>query len=185
MMPVDKKYEEFAYVLDYSPRGKSSAIKGREGPMVQAIGEERLTLLELLAMDEQTFESGERVKIGKEGREKIASVLGRLAYEELTPEARSSLPTVLEGLVRANEMKYVSYFNDLQPLTPRLHGLELIPGIGKTFMLEIVQVREKSPFSSFMDIQHRVGLRDPAKMVAKRIAEELSGDSSISLFVKK
>ena len=182
---MDKKYEEFAYVLDYMPRGKSVVIKGREGPMVQAIGEDRLTLLELLDMENQEFESGEKVKIGKEGREKIVSVLGKLTYEELTPEAKGSLPTVVENLVKGNETRYVAYFNDLQPLTPRLHGLELIPGIGKTFMKEIVDMREKQPFESFEDVQDRVGLRDPAKMIAKRIVEELSGDTRVGIFVKK
>ena len=185
MMPADKKYEEYAYVLDFLPRGKSVAIKGREGPMVQAIGEERLTLLELLAMENQDFEMGEKVKIGKEGREKIVSVLGKMIYEELSPEAKASLPGVVESLVKGNEAKYVSYFNDLQPLTPRLHGLELIPGIGKTFMKEIVAMREKQPFTSFDDVQKRVGLREPAKMIAKRIVEELAGDSRVSVFVKK
>ena len=184
-MPVDKKYEEFAFVLDFMSRGKSAVIKGREGPVVQAIGEDRLTLLELLAMDNKDFEVGEKVKIGKEGREKIVSVLGKLAYEELTPEAKGSLPTVVEGLVKDNEAKYVASFNDLQPLTPRLHGLELIPGIGKTFMKEILEMREKKPFGSFDDIQERVGLRDPAKMIAKRIVEELSGDTRVAIFVKK
>lgn len=185
MMPADKKYEEFAYVLDFLPRGKSVVIKGREGPMVQAIGEDRLTLLELLAMENQEFEIGEKVKIGKEGREKIVSVLGKLTYEELSPEARGSLPLVAEKLVKENEPKYVASFNDLQPLTPRLHGLELIPGIGKTFMKEILDLRERQPFTSFDDVQKRVGLRDPAKMIAKRIVEELSGDSRVSIFVKK
>jgi putative nucleotide binding protein len=185
MMPVDKKYEEFAYALDFMPRGKSIAIKGREGPLVQAIGEERLTLLELLAMENQDFEVGEKVKIGKEGREKIVSVLGKLEYEELSPESKASLSTVVEGLVKGDEAKYVACFNDLQPLTPRLHGLELIPGIGKTFMKEIVEMREKQAFTSFEDVQKRVGLREPAKMIAKRIVEELSGESRVSLFVKK
>jgi putative nucleotide binding protein len=185
MIPADKKYEEFAYVLDFTPRGKSVVIKGREGPMVQAIGEQRLTLLELLAMENQDFEIGEKVKIGKEGREKIVSVLGKLTFEELSPEAKSSLPMVVENLVKENEAKYVAYFNDLQPLTPRLHGLELIPGIGKTFMKEIVDMREKQPFTSFDDIQKRVGLREPAKMISRRIVEELAGDSRVSIFVKK
>ncbi len=185
MIPADKKYEEFAYVLDFMQRGKSVVIKGREGPMVEAIGEERLTLLELLAMENQDFEVGEKVKIGKEGREKIVSVLGKLTHEELSPEARASLPQVVENLVKGNEAKYVAYFNDLQPLTPRLHGLELIPGIGKTFMKEIVEMREKQPFTSFEDVQKRVGLREPAKMISKRIVEELAGDSRISIFVKK
>jgi len=184
-MPADKKYEEFAYVLDFMSRGKSVVIKGREGPVVQAIGEDRLTLLELLAMENQDFEIGEKVKIGKEGREKIVSVLGKLAYEELSPEAKGVLPTVVEKLVKENEVKYVAAFNDLQPLTPRLHGLELIPGIGKTFMKEILDMREKRRFASFDDIQDRVGLRDPAKMIARRIVEELSGDTRVAIFVRK
>jgi putative nucleotide binding protein len=182
---AEKKYEEFAYVLDFMPRGKSTVIKGREGPIVQAIGEERLTLLELLAVESADLDMGERVKIGKEGREKIESVLGKLTYEELTPESVASLPGVVESLVKTNEPKYVAYFNELQPLTPRLHGLELIPGIGKTFMREILDMREKQPFASFDDLQHRVGLRDPAKLIAKRIVEELSGDSRINLFIKR
>lgn len=185
MIAADKKYEEFAYCLDFLPRGKSVVIKGREGPIVQALGEERLTLLELLAVENQDFEIGEKVKIGKEGREKIVSVLGKLTYEELSAESKNSMPGVVENLVKANEHKYVAYFNELQPLTPRLHGLELIPGIGKTFMKEIVEGRERQPFTSFEDMQKRIGLREPAKMIAKRIVEELSGEARINIFVKK
>jgi putative nucleotide binding protein len=185
MLSAEKKYEEYAYVLDFSSRGKSVVIKGREGPIVQAIGEDRLTLLELLAVENQNFEPGERVRIGKEGREKIVSVLGKLSFEELTPESKSSLLGVVERIVKSNESKYVAYFNELQPLTPRLHGLELIPGIGKTFMKQIVDGRERQPFKSFEDIQQRVGLREPAKLLARRIVEELSGGSRINLFIRK
>src|SRR5579859_5982688 len=185
MLPSEKRYEEFAYVLDFIQRGRSSIIKGREGPIVQALGEERLTLLELLAVENQDFETGEKLRIGREGRAKIMSVFGKLAYEDLTSEAKVQLLGVCEIIVKNNEARYVAYFNDLQPLTPRLHGLELIPGIGKTFMKEIVDMREKQSFTSFDDVQKRVGLREPAKMIAKRIVEELSGDSRVSIFVKK
>jgi putative nucleotide binding protein len=58
MIPAaEKRYEEFAYVLDFIPRGKSSIIKGREGPIVQVLGEERLTLLELLAVETEEFKT--------------------------------------------------------------------------------------------------------------------------------
>jgi putative nucleotide binding protein len=185
MLPAEKRYEEFAYVLDFITRGKSSIIKGREGPIVQALGEERLTLLELLAVDNEDFESAEKLRIGREGRSKIVSVFGKLAFEDLTSESKAQLLGVCEIIVKNNEPRYVAYFNELQPLTPRLHGLELIPGIGKTFMKTIIETREKQPFTSFDDIQSRVGLREPAKLVAKRIAEELSGASRINIFVKK
>jgi putative nucleotide binding protein len=185
MLPSEKRYEEFAYVLDFIQRGRSSIIKGREGPIVQALGEERLTLLELLAVENEDFETGEKLRIGREGRAKILSVFGKLAYEDLTSEAKAQLLGVCEIIVKNNEARYVAYFNELQPLTPRLHGLELIPGIGKTFMKTIIELREKQPFSSFDDIQNRVGLREPAKLVAKRIAEELTGASRVNIFVKK
>ncbi len=142
-------------------------------------------MLELLAVENQDFELGEKVRIGKEGREKIVSVLGKLSFEELTPESKNTLLSVVEQIVKSNESRYVAYFNELQPLTPRLHGLELIPGIGKTFMKQIVDGRERQPFKSFDELQQRVGLREPAKLIAKRIVEELSGGSRINLFVRK
>jgi len=43
-----RKYEEHAYVLDYNSRGKSSTVRGRDGIIITAIGEERLTILGFL-----------------------------------------------------------------------------------------------------------------------------------------
>ncbi len=84
-----KKYEEFAYVLDFIPNGKSVIIQEREGPLAQAIGEERLTLLEILATEDATFQAGEKIPIGKDNRSKVVSVLGKLNYDELTNDARN------------------------------------------------------------------------------------------------
>jgi putative nucleotide binding protein len=179
-----KKYEEFAYVLDFIPHGKSFIIREREGPLVQAVGQERLTLLEVLVSLDSDFTPGEKITIGKENRTKIVSVLGKLNYDELTSEARNELQTVLEKLILDNEPQFIAFFNELQPLTPRLHALELIPGIGKTFMKQIVSERERKPFESFGDLEKRVGVHDPAKLLAKRIVEELSGGSRITLFVR-
>ena len=50
-----RKYEEYAYVLDFTQRGKSITVRGREGIIIQAIGEERLTLLELLRCSKYEF----------------------------------------------------------------------------------------------------------------------------------
>ena len=72
-----RKYEEHAYVLDFNSRGKSSTVRGRDGIIVTAIGEDRLTLLEILGVPNSTFEVGERIYIGKDGRTKVLSVLGK------------------------------------------------------------------------------------------------------------
>ncbi len=177
------KFEEYAYVLDFTLRGKSITIRGREGIIIQAIGENRLTLLELLGIQNANFDIGERVYIGKEGRNKIISVLGKLQYDSISQSAKNELPPIVEKIVLANEERFVTYINTAQPITPRIHSLELIPGIGKTYMMSIINDREKNKFTSFSDIQSRIGLKDIHKLVAKRIVEEITKETRMTLFV--
>ena len=179
------KFEEYAYVLDYSLRAKSITIRGREGIIIQAIGENRLTLLELLGSQNANFEIGEKVYIGKEGRNKIISVLGKLQYNSISQSAKNDLPSIVEKIVLSNEERFVSYINSAQPITPRIHSLELIPGIGKTYMMSIIRDREKEKFTSFSDIQSRIGLKDIHKLVTKRIIEEIARETRMTLFVGK
>ena len=185
MQQYPRKYEEYAYILDFTQRGKSTTVRGREGIIIQAIGEERLTLLELLGFENMNFDVGERVYIGREGRDKVMSVLGRLEYNLISQSAKNDLINIVEKIVTTNEKRFIDYINTAQPITPRIHALELIPGIGKTYMMTIIKERDKKKFESFTDIQNRVGLRDPAKLLAKRIIDEIAGEARMSLFVRK
>jgi putative nucleotide binding protein len=180
-----RKYEEYAYVLDFNPRGKSSTVRGRDGIIVTAIGEDRLTLLEVLGMPNSTFDVGERIYIGKEGRTKVLSVLGKLEYEHISSSAQSELPGVVQNIVSNNEIRFVDYLNNARPLTPRIHALELIPGIGKTYMKTMLEEREKRKFASYADLQERVGFKEPIKHISERIMDEITGQSRMNLFVKK
>ena len=180
-----RKYEEYAYVLDFNARGKSSTVRGREGIIVTAIGEDRLTLLEILGIPNSAFEIGEKIYIGKDGRTKVLSVLGKLQYEKISSSAQTELPGVVEDIVSENEERFVNYLNNAQPLTPRIHALELIPGVGKTYMKTMLEEREKKKFVSFDDIQERVGLKEPIKHISQRILEEVTGETRMNLFVKK
>jgi len=180
-----RKYEEHAYVLDYNSRGKSSTVRGRDGIIITAIGEERLTLLEILGIPNSTFEVGDKIYIGKEGRTKVLSVLGKLDYDKISSSAQSELESTVENIVTNNESKFVEYLNNAQPLTPRIHALELIPGIGKTYMKSMLEERERKKFESYQDLQERVGLKEPVKHIAQRIIDEISGESRMNLFVKR
>jgi len=180
-----RKYEEHAYVLDFNPRGKSITVRGREGIIVTAIGEDRLTLLEVLGTPNSSFEVDERIFIGKEGRTKVLSVLGKMDYERISSSAQTELPSVVEKIVTENEKRFIDYLNNAQPLTPRIHSLELIPGIGKTYMKTMLEERDKKKFENYVDLQERVGLKDPIKHISKRILEEITGETRMNLFVKR
>jgi putative nucleotide binding protein len=180
-----RKYDEYAYVLDFNSRGKSSTVRGRDGIIVTAIGESRLTILEVLGIPNSTFEIGEKIYIGKEGRTKVLSVLGKMEYAKISSSAQSELETVVENIVTDNESKFVEYLNNAQPLTPRIHALELIPGIGKIYMKNMIEEREKKKFESYLDLQERVGLKEPIRHISERIMDEVTGESRMNLFVKR
>ena len=180
-----RKYEEFAYVLDFISQGKSKTVRGRDGVVVIALGEERLTLLEILGVEDSIFDIGEKIYIGKEGRTKVQSVLGKLDYEQITSSAQSELDNVVKTIVTENEERFVNYINNAQPLTPRKHSLELIPGIGKTYLKLIIEEINKQRFLNYYDMEDRAGLKEPVKHLSKRILEEIKWETQFKLFVKR
>ena len=180
-----RKYEEYAYVLDFISQGKSKTVHGRGGGIVIALGEERLTLLEILGVDDSTFDIGEKIYIGKDGRTNVQSVLGKLDYEQITGTAQSELENVVNTIVTKNEQRFVDYINNAQPLTPRKHSLELIPGIGKTYLKLIIEQIEKQKFLNYKDMEERAGLKEPVNHLSKRILEEITGETQFRLFVKR
>ncbi len=177
-------YEEYAYVLDFLQFGRPVADKSRHLalPTVQVIGETYFTLLEAEVRSAVTVNLHERVYIGKDRREKINRIIGRIGYADLTANAKAEVLSVLEELIANEEQRFVGFFNNSQAITPRMHALELLPGIGKKSMWQIINAREKKPFESFKDIQERTSVGDPIKVIAKRILDELGGGEKYRIF---
>ena len=80
-------------------------------------------------------------------------------------------------MVEADEQRFVDFYNDAQPITLRLHQLNLLPGIGKKLRNNILDERKRAPFESFADIEERIsGLHNPKEVLVERIIEELRED---------
>ncbi|MBW3016092.1 DUF655 domain-containing protein, partial [Candidatus Woesearchaeota archaeon] len=117
-------------------------------------------------------------------RDQIHHIVGKLTLEKLTATAKNELDFVIKDLVKQNEKRFVNFFNKSQPLTTRMHQLELIPGLGKKHMWEFLEKSKEKIFESFKDIKERVKLMpDPEKAILKRIIEELSGTEKHHIFV--
>jgi len=186
---MEKRYEEYAYVLDFLPHGRpglrpSGRAGYRAGALVQLIGEEFFTLLEALVKEGTLLKAHDRVYVGKDAREEITYIIGRVSYEELTAAAKMEVPSVISKIVLNREKWFINFFNTAQAVTPRMNALELIPGIGKKYMWQVINEREKKPFESFDDLQKRTELPNPVKLITKRILEELAGDSKYQLFTR-
>ncbi|MFB6469800.1 MAG: DUF655 domain-containing protein [Vulcanisaeta sp. AZ3] len=184
------KREDYAYILDVIPpeqmliRNPSLIKRGfpRNEAYAQAIGEQFFTLLELTLKPEVSADVGERVYIGSGVRDKVNKIVGRVAYDDLTNEAKKALPEVITKIVKTQESKFVDFFNKAGPITLKMHSLELLRGIGKKTLWQLLEERRKKPFQSFEDIKKRIGI-DPEKLIIDRILRELQGADQYKLFV--
>ena len=179
--------EENAVVLDFLPNGYpfDKRPSHKKTAIVQALGKERFSLLELVPKKDIFVQPYEEVYIGEGKREKIHHILGRLPMEKLTATAKTELEFVVKDMIKGNEKLFVEFFNSAQPLTTRMHQLELLPGLGKKHMWEILDARKDKPFESFADLKKRVKLMpDPEKAIIKRILKEISGKEKHRIFVE-
>lgn len=186
---MQKRYEEYAYVLDFllhgRPRKRPSIRKSyRTGALIQLVGEKFFTLLEALVKVGVAPKPYDRVYVGKKAREEIMFIIGRIRHQELTAAAKMELPSVIKGIVLNREEWFIYFFNNVQAVTPRMHAIELIPGIGKKYMWQVINERDKKPFKNFDDLQKRTELPNPVKLITKRIIEELAGYSKYRLFTR-
>ncbi len=168
--------EEYAYVIDYLPQGRSDDKSYRKTPLVLAIGETEFKLLEIIPKENAVITIGDRLYIGKDQqkRDKVLSVKRRISYEDLTSAAQNELPFVLESIVAKREKDFVKFFNDAESINARMHSLELLPGLGNKTMWNIIDERKKRPFTDFNDLTERVKtIHNPQKMIASRIIQEL------------
>lgn len=175
--------EEFARVIDFLPDGRA-ADRERE-PVAQLVGEKYFTLLEVSIKRGIPVTLGQRLYIGKDAREQVEKIKRRIDFNDLTATARNELPLVGRNIIADREAEFVTMFNKAGPISIRLHQLELLPGIGKKHLKEILEARETTPFTSFKDMQARVPLLpDPINLIQTRIAEEITGTTKNFLFVR-
>ena len=174
--------DDYCVVLDFLPKGH--AAWKRPEPIAQCIGEKYFALLEIVPREGIVLKNGDKVYIGDAERKEVERIKRRISEKELTTFARNELPFIVEKIVKENEARFVGFVNTAQPVSTRVHQLELLPGIGKKHMGELLEKRKEKEFESFDDIKKRVKLLpDPEKVVIRRIISELKGEDKYNVFV--
>lgn len=175
--------EENAIVLDVV-LSASNSFKDNE--IAQAIGTENYTLLELVPKPGVILKSGDKVHIGDGKREEIQFIKRSIPASKLSASAKSELIFALIDIIKSKEVEFVKFFNTSCPITIRKHSLELVSGIGKKHLTELLEERYHKPFESFEDLTKRCSyLQDPAKAIANRIIDELEGNDDFKFFLRR
>ncbi|WP_302080673.1 DUF655 domain-containing protein [Salinibaculum rarum] len=160
-------------VLDFLPHGRTEDDRPQyqKHPLAYAFGVEDFRLYELVVDSDADITIGDHVDVYDSS---LAERVNEIDYEDLPGGAQSELDYAVEDLVDEQEQRFVDFYNEAQPITLRLHQLNLLPGIGKKLRNTILDERKRQPFQSFEDVESRVsGLHNPRETLVERILEEL------------
>ncbi len=174
--------DEFLIVLDFMHTGKAG--DRRAEPVVQGLGEKYFSLLEVILKESITVKPKEKVYIGEGKRDQVKYIRSKISYSELTSFAKGLVEEVVNEIVSNDERRFVDFFNKSSALTTRMHSLELLPGVGKKHLWQIIEERKKKPFETFEDVHNRIPmLTNPKRMIIRRVMEELEEKDRHNLFV--
>src|SRR3989304_3955375 len=156
---MEKRYEEHAYVLDFLPHGRPGFQPGgRAGYRAGAL---------IQCVGEEFF-----------------TLLEALVKEGLALKPGDK---VYVGKASRDEVTYIIGRVGFEELTGAAKSElpSVITRIGKKYMWQVINERERKPFETFEDLQKRTDLPNPAKLITKRVMEELEGDSKYRLFTRE
>ena len=168
-----------AVVLDYLAHGLSDDARPQyeKSPAGYAMRIDDFQLYEVAFDEAVRLTIGSDVIVEPPEERDVVIECREVEYDDLSSGAKTELEYVVEDLVEEHEQRFVDFYNDAQPITLRLHQLNLLPGIGKKLRNGILDERKRKPFESFEELSERVsGLHDPDEIIVERILEELRDD---------
>lgn len=143
-------------------------------------------MLEVAVNEKFRPKLGTRFYIGRDVPREILRIVRRIDFSDLTETAVANLEPAIYKIVEENPKRFLDFMNNSGLLTPRMHALELVPGIGKKMLQKFLMEREASRFTSFEDVKNRTGLPNPVEAIVKRIVQELKNrEEKYRLFVRE
>lgn len=182
-----KKFRELI-ILDVLPYGHPTDNRDiwKKDAIAQVITFPDFVLYEVRLSDRET-----EVKVQEKDiyenfimRGQLKDVLRKIDYDNLTNTSKALLEPILEKEVLNYENMFINFFNNSTSITPRMHALKLLPGVGQKYMWEIIEARKRQNFTNFQDIIDRTSISHPTKLVAQRIIKELQRDAKYYIFSK-
>jgi len=172
MTDAESEGSQQAVVLDYLPHGRAEDDRPQyqKESLAHALGESEFRLYEVTLAEDVSPTIGTWLDLEGGAVERVREV----DFEDLSSGARSELEYAVEDVVDEHEQRFVDFYNDAQPITLRLHQLDLLPGVGETLRNGIIDERKRQPFESFEGLERRVsGLHDTRAVLVERVLEEL------------
>tara|TARA_Y100000588_G_C13976358_1_gene805206 strand:- start:67 stop:636 length:570 start_codon:yes stop_codon:yes gene_type:complete len=153
--------EKFLRVLDIQDRRPI-------GHEIQCISQPSLFILRARLSGESDISAGETIELPSDN---IGS-LSEVRLKDLSGTSQQELVGALSDSILADKERHISFYNSAGPMSLKFHAFQLLPGIGNSKAIQMVNNRGSSGWSSFEEVDESCGI-ESVRLLAERYIKEM------------
>lgn len=172
MQPTDGQEadEEPKGPYDDETRLRVLSIQERRpmGHEIQCITEPSLHIVRSRVNDVNGVEIGKAIALPSDH----LGPLSEVRLKDLSGSAQQEIVAALSASVKADSERHIGFYNRANNLSLKFHAFQLLPGIGNSKAIQMVQARGLAGWSSFEEIDEACGI-DSVRLLAERYLMEM------------
>ena len=142
------------------------------GHEINGLTEPSMHLVRARVNESVEMSKGSRIAVDSES----IGPFSEIRHRDLTPPAIGELTEAGLATILENSEKHLEFYNSAGPMTLKYHAFQLLPGIGNSKALQMVQLRGISGWSAFAAVDAACGI-DSARLLAERYVKEMEDDA--------
>ena len=138
------------------------------GHEVQCISEPSLFILRTRVTDVTGISVGGRVDLPSGN----IGALSEVRLKDLSGSSQQELVGALSNSIREDKDRHISFYNSAGPMSLKFHAFQLLPGIGNSKAIQMVQQRGLSGWTTFEEVDEACGI-ESVRLLAERYVKEM------------
>ena len=138
------------------------------GHEIQCITEPSLHIVRSRVNDVNGVEIGQAIVLPSDH----LGPLSEVRLKDLSGSAQQEIVAALGASVKADSERHIGFYNRANNLSLKFHAFQLLPGIGNSKAIQMVQARGLAGWSSFEEIDEASGI-DSVRLLAERYLMEM------------
>ena len=138
------------------------------GHEIQCISEPSLHIVRARVNDVNGMEIGEAISLPSDQ----LGPLSEVRLKDLSGSAQQEMTSALMASINVDSERHLGFYNRANNLSLKFHAFQLLPGIGNSKAIQMVQARGLTGWSSFDEIDEVCGI-DSVRLLAERYLKEM------------
>ena len=138
------------------------------GHEVQCISEPSLYLVRARVNEASDLSVGGHAELPSENIGSLSAV----RLKDLSGSSQQELVGALSASISKDSDRHLSFYNSAGPMSLKFHAFQLLPGIGNSKALQMVQKRGMTGWNSFEEVDEACGI-ESVRLLAERYVKEM------------